>query len=367
MNKKFPLALLLAAAAHLVYASQAMLPISKGARSAAADGKINNRLGRIMKLTSLMTAWVIAVAVSAAAQPLTVSPEQLYFGYVRIGEGDTLELTLTNETHQGVLHCSVMSPDAVHFGVFDPEAIQARNTILRIYDAVLSYHNDLGEDPSSVEQLLELAYLEIEPAILEQWSFTLIGANPVVMIEAVSTAQMPGGAGRAMVYNFRTLQFSGYGTGDGVSAELEWGMQRTIWVAFSPAEERRYQDTLSVWAFDQDYNLIASLKVPVAGEGVLGIGSDDQTTPPDEFTIYPAYPNPFNAMTRLIWAMPAAGDLKVTIFDLAGSRIQTLFAGWKPAGVHSLDWSASGLNSGSYLVVVESARARKAGVVTFIK
>jgi len=146
-----------------------------------------------MKLTSLAAVWVIAVAVSAAAQPLTVSPEQLYFGYVRIGESDTLELTLSNENHRGILHCSVMSPDTSHFGVFDPEAIQARNTILRIYDAVLSYHNDYGEDPSSVEELLELAYLEIEQTILEQWSFTLIGENPIVMIEAVSTAQMPGG------------------------------------------------------------------------------------------------------------------------------------------------------------------------------
>jgi len=107
--------------------------------------------------------------------------------------------------------------------------------------------------------------------------------------------------------------------------------------------------------------------VPVAGEGVLGVGQEDKTTPPDEFTIYPSFPNPFNATTRLIWAMPAAGDLKVTVFDLAGSRIQTLLEGWKPAGLHSLNWSASGLNSGSYLVVMESARARKAGVVTFIK
>ena len=321
-----------------------------------------------MKLTSLTAACLIAAALSAAAQPLTVSPERLYFGYVRIGESDTLALALANGNLQSVLQCNIISPDPTHFGVYLPVAIQVQNTMLRIYAAVQIYHNDFGYDPESVEQLLEMEYLGIEQTVLEQWSFYLIGANPVMQIEAISTAQMPGGAGHTILFDIWTNQFVGYGLGgEGVPAEVMWGVQSTILVVFSPSEEWRYQDSLSVDAFDEEFNLVASLKVPVAGEGVLGVGPEDKTETPSEFTIYPAYPNPFNAATRLTWKMPAASDLKVTVFDLAGSRIQTLFDGWKPAGVHSLDWSGVNLNSGSYLVVVESARARKARAVTLVK
>ena len=95
-------------------------------------------------------------------------------------------------------------------------ASDAQSTIGALYNSVKMYRQDFGEDPTSVEELLELEYLEIDEGTLRQWSFTLIGANPVTQIEAVSTAEMKGGAGHVVLYDVETAKFTGYGlpTGD---------------------------------------------------------------------------------------------------------------------------------------------------------
>jgi len=90
-------------------------------------------------------------------------------------------------------------------------ASDAQATIGAIYNSVKMYRQDYGEDPSSVEELQELEYLEIDEGTLRQWSFSLIGSNPITQIEGVSTAEMKGGAGHVVLYDVQTGRFSGYG------------------------------------------------------------------------------------------------------------------------------------------------------------
>jgi prepilin-type N-terminal cleavage/methylation domain-containing protein len=90
-------------------------------------------------------------------------------------------------------------------------ASDAQATVGAIYNAVKMFRQDYGEDPSSVEELQEQEYLEIDEGTLRQWTFTLIGANPVTQIEAVSTAEMKGGAGHVVLFDVVTGRFTGYG------------------------------------------------------------------------------------------------------------------------------------------------------------
>jgi type II secretion system protein G len=94
-------------------------------------------------------------------------------------------------------------------------ASDCQATIGAIYNAVKMYRQDLGEEPSSVEQLEELKYLEIDEGTLRQWTFTIIG-SPVQQIEGISTAEMKGGAGHTVMLDVQTGRFTGYGlpTGD---------------------------------------------------------------------------------------------------------------------------------------------------------
>jgi len=90
-------------------------------------------------------------------------------------------------------------------------ASDAQATIGAIYNSVKMFRQDFGEDPSSVEELQELEYLEIDEGTLRQWSFSLIGQDPVTQIEAVSTPEMKGGAGHVVLFDVQTGRFTGYG------------------------------------------------------------------------------------------------------------------------------------------------------------
>ncbi len=90
-------------------------------------------------------------------------------------------------------------------------ASDAQASIGAVYNAVKMYLQDYGEDPTSVEELQELEYLEMDEGTLRQWSFSLIGSNPVTQIEAVSTAEMKGGAGHVVLFDVQTGRFTGYG------------------------------------------------------------------------------------------------------------------------------------------------------------
>ena len=90
-------------------------------------------------------------------------------------------------------------------------ASDAQASIGAVYNSVKMYLQDYGEDPTSVEELQELEYLEMDEGTLRQWSFALIGSNPVTQIEAISTAEMKGGAGHVVLFDVQTGRFTGYG------------------------------------------------------------------------------------------------------------------------------------------------------------
>lgn len=90
-------------------------------------------------------------------------------------------------------------------------ASDAQSTIGAIYNSTKMYRQDYSEDPSSVEELEELEYLEIDEGSARQWTFSLIGSNPVTQIEGISTAEMKGGAGHVVLFDVQTGRFTGYG------------------------------------------------------------------------------------------------------------------------------------------------------------
>ncbi len=80
---------------------------------------------------------------------------------------------------------------------------------------------------------------------------------------------------------------------------------------------------------------------------------------PKAFALYQNYPNPFNPETKIKFDVPAAdnGSSKVilTVYDLNGKKVRTLFADNLDAGHYSLKWDGTNaqgqkLNSGMYLL-----------------
>ncbi|MBN1560109.1 CotH kinase family protein [candidate division KSB1 bacterium] len=89
----------------------------------------------------------------------------------------------------------------------------------------------------------------------------------------------------------------------------------------------------------------------------------------DSFVMKKAYPNPFNAATRIEFYVPKEQDVRLSIFDVCGRRVRILLEGRTAAGQHSVVWN--GLNehdkavaSGVYLVRLKMGeRVRQLKVV----
>ena len=75
---------------------------------------------------------------------------------------------------------------------------------------------------------------------------------------------------------------------------------------------------------------------------------------PTEFTLLPTYPNPFNPVTTLQFAVPEISDMKVSVYDIQGRLIELLVDEKILPGNHSIKWDASNLTSGVYFIMVEN-------------
>ncbi len=75
---------------------------------------------------------------------------------------------------------------------------------------------------------------------------------------------------------------------------------------------------------------------------------------PIEFSLFPAYPNPFNSTTTITYALPTPGNVSLQVYNPIGQRITTLFEGHRQAGTYSTDLIANNLSSGLYFVRLEA-------------
>ncbi|MBT3342710.1 MAG: T9SS type A sorting domain-containing protein [Gemmatimonadetes bacterium] len=74
----------------------------------------------------------------------------------------------------------------------------------------------------------------------------------------------------------------------------------------------------------------------------LGTGTAvDLQAAPDRFALEQNYPNPFNASTLIEFSIPAAGDVRLELFDLLGQRVRKLLVGQLPAGSATLYWDGT--------------------------
>ena len=71
---------------------------------------------------------------------------------------------------------------------------------------------------------------------------------------------------------------------------------------------------------------------------------------PIDFTLSPAYPNPFNPVTNIRFSLPIDSEVSLSIYNLQGREVSTLINTNMDAGYHSVVWDANSYASGVYFV-----------------
>ncbi len=78
------------------------------------------------------------------------------------------------------------------------------------------------------------------------------------------------------------------------------------------------------------------------------------TLTPKAFKLLQNYPNPFNNATTLNFSLPKPGQIKLSVYNLLGQQVATLFEGTMDTGEHNITWNTNDLPSGVYLARLQS-------------
>ena len=76
--------------------------------------------------------------------------------------------------------------------------------------------------------------------------------------------------------------------------------------------------------------------------------TDEGMNLPQEISLGQNYPNPFNPATRIRYALPSDGQVRLVVYNLLGQQVAILVNGQVQAGYHTVDFDASRLSSGVY-------------------
>ena len=140
----------------------------------------------------------------------------------------------------------------------------------------------------------------------------------------------------------------------------------------SAIAENGYMATLQFTINDEaglDYTEIRLIDLRINEEDVIKIAStailsrslstDDRIGIPDEFALKQNYPNPFNPVTRVLYDIPEASFVTITIYDLLGRRVNTLISRYEEPGYKSIVWNATNdhgmpVSAGMYLYRIKA-------------
>ena len=122
---------------------------------------------------------------------------------------------------------------------------------------------------------------------------------------------------------------------------LPWD-STTFYIRFTPTQDTIYLDTLRI------ISNVGIDEIILFGRGILTNIDIPAINSPIEFLLSQNYPNPFNPTTTLLYELPEAEDVSLTIFDIRGEEVVRLVNGHKQTGMYSVTWDASNVSSGIY-------------------
>ena len=71
------------------------------------------------------------------------------------------------------------------------------------------------------------------------------------------------------------------------------------------------------------------------------------------------YPNPFNRTTEIKYNLVKSSDVTLTVHNMVGQKVATLFTGLKAAGTHTVNFDAANLTSGVYFYTLSAGDVKR--------
>jgi len=84
-------------------------------------------------------------------------------------------------------------------------------------------------------------------------------------------------------------------------------------------------------------------------------------------TLNQNYPNPFNPKTLISYNLNNSGDIALTVYNAKAEIVKTLFTGYQKAGIHSIEFDGTKLNSGVYYYKLKTSNIEVARKMLLVK
>jgi flagellar hook assembly protein FlgD len=74
----------------------------------------------------------------------------------------------------------------------------------------------------------------------------------------------------------------------------------------------------------------------------MGVDDENSDYLPQEYTLEQNYPNPFNPATEIEYSIPMRSDVVISVFNVLGQHVRSLFEGKRAAGTYQVVWDGKG-------------------------
>ena len=113
----------------------------------------------------------------------------------------------------------------------------------------------------------------------------------------------------------------------------------------------------------EDYQLLVGYDSDIST--MVGVDLNDIIV--DEFTVLPAYPNPFNPVTNLSFVLDTRAEVMLKVYDVNGKLVEVSEPQFYQSGRHNIQWNAASLSSGMYFVHLLNGSERRTQKVMLLK
>ncbi|MDZ7342131.1 MAG: T9SS type A sorting domain-containing protein [candidate division KSB1 bacterium] len=207
------------------------------------------------------------------------------------------------------------------------DTIRIKDTLFYKFDQYRHFPNALLRMTGDNKLLLrdntqEQLWLDFSAAIGDSWKITTPLAEWAVHLESKSdTVIVPAGT-FTNCYRF-WFQFNG--------ADNDW----VEWYAPGVGPVKRILYGIAMIEYPLTSAYVNGLHLPTE------IEKTPESNLPEQFYLYPNYPNPFNAMTTISFDLPFSSDVTLEIYNIMGKKVRTLLADQKPAGHFEVQWDGT--------------------------
>ncbi len=138
-------------------------------------------------------------------------------------------------------------------------------------------------------------------------------------------------------------------------------------------------DSIHVWHWTHDYPIdpgYHEIVGVVDNYGLLpnttyitinGLGVETVSENPIKFSFLNSYPNPFNPITKIDFVIPENDNYELSIYNIRGELMETLFKSYQESGKYSFIWYANDKPSGIYIIILESESLYETKKILLVK